>query len=219
MPEGETVAIVRAYMAHHQGMTLVALADALNDGAMRARFHAEPIIQATELLLQERTPRDVAVARPRAEEVKAEANVRESAPPTIRRFHSPHDLIPRTHLLSNGKYTVMITAAGSGFSRWGELAVTRWHEDVTCDSWGSYIFVRDVQSGKVWSAGFQPAGVEADSYEVEFSEDRARNRAARRHHDDDARSGSLAGGRRRSPPRVDHESRQPRARSRGDLVR
>jgi cyclic beta-1,2-glucan synthetase len=173
VPEGENVAIVRAYMAHHQGMTLVALADALNDGAMRSRFHLEPIIQATELLLQERTPRDVAVARPRAEEVKAEANVRENAPPTIRRFHSPHDLIPRTHLLSNGKYTVMITAAGSGFSRWHDMAVTRWHEDVTRDSWGAYIFVRDVHSGKVWSAGFQPAGVEADSYEVEFSEDRA----------------------------------------------
>ena len=173
VPEGETVAVVRAYMAHHQGMTLVALADALNQGAMRSRFHAEPIIQATELLLQERTPRDVAVARPRAEEVKAEANVREAAPPTVRRFNSPHDLIPRTHLLSNGDYTVMITAAGSGFSRWRDLAVTRWHEDVTCDSWGSYIFVRDVNSGKVWSAGFQPAGVEADSYEVEFSEDRA----------------------------------------------
>ena len=173
VPEGENVAVVRAYMAHHQGMTLVAIGDALSDGAMRARFHAEPIIQATELLLQERTPRDVALARPRAEEVKAEANVRESAPPTIRRFHSPHDLIPRTHLLSNGRYTVMITAAGSGFSHWRDLAVTRWREDVTCDSWGTYIFVRDVQSGKVWSAGFQPAGVEADSYEVEFSEDRA----------------------------------------------
>ncbi len=173
VPEGESVAVVRAYMAHHQGMTLVAIADALNRGAMRARFHAEPIIQATELLLQERTPRDVAVARPRAEEVKAEANVRESTPPTVRRFHSPHDLIPRTHLLSNGNYTVMITAAGSGFSRWREMAVTRWREDVTCDSWGTYIFIRDVHSGKVWSAGFQPAGVEADSYEVEFSEDRA----------------------------------------------
>ncbi|MFZ0245515.1 MAG: glucoamylase family protein, partial [Candidatus Binatus sp.] len=173
VPEGESVAIVRAYMAHHQGMTLVALADALHTGAMRARFHAEPMIQATELLLQERTPRDVAVARPRAEEVKAEANVRESTSPTIRRFHSPHDLIPRTHLLSNGKYTVMITAAGSGSSRWHDMAVTRWHEDVTCDSWGTYVFIRDVNSGKVWSAGFQPAGVEADSYEVEFSEDRA----------------------------------------------
>ena len=173
LAEGETVAIVRAYMAHHQGMTLVAIADALLDGAMRARFHSEPIVQATELLLQERTPRDVAVARPRAEEVKTEGNVREIPAPMIRRFHSPHDLIPRTHLLSNGRYTVMITAAGSGFSRWREMAVTRWREDVTCDSWGSYIFLRDVGSGKVWSAAYQPSGVEADSYEVEFSEDRA----------------------------------------------
>lgn len=173
VPEGDTVAIVRAYMAHHQGMTLVALADALLGGAMRTRFHAEPIIQATELLLQERTPRDVAVGRPRAEEVKADANVREISPPTIRRFHSPHDLIPRSHLLSNGRYTVMITAAGSGFSRWRDLAVTRWREDVTCDSWGTYIFLRDVHSAKVWSAGYQPSSVEADSYEVEFSEDRA----------------------------------------------
>ena len=123
----------------------MAIADALHGGVMRTRFHAEPIIQATELLLQERTPRDVAVARPRAEEVKADASMREIAPPTIRRFHSPHDLIPRTHLLSNGRYTVMITAAGSGFSRWRDLAVTRWREDVTCDSWGSYIFLRDVQ--------------------------------------------------------------------------
>jgi cyclic beta-1,2-glucan synthetase len=173
VPEGETVAIVRAYMAHHQGMTLVAITDALHGGAMRTRFHAEPIIQATELLLQERTPRGVAVARPRAEEVKADANDREITLPTIRRFHSPHDLIPRTHLLSNGRYTVMITAAGSGFSRWRDLAVTRWREDVTCDSWGTYIFLRDVHSARVWSAGYQPSSVEADSYEVEFSEDRA----------------------------------------------
>ncbi|MGH7913900.1 MAG: GH36-type glycosyl hydrolase domain-containing protein, partial [Candidatus Binataceae bacterium] len=173
VPEGEIVAIVRAYMAHHQGMTLVAINDALHGGVMRTRFHADPIIQATELLLQERTPRDVAVARPRAEEVKADTNVREIIPPTIRRFHSPHDLIPRTHLLSNGRYTVMITAAGSGFSRWRDLAVTRWREDVTCDSWGAYIFLRDVDSAMVWSAGYQPSGIEADSYDVEFSEDRA----------------------------------------------
>ena len=173
VPEGETVAIVRAYMAHHQGMTLVAITDALHSGAMRTRFHADPIIQATELLLQERTPRGVAVTRPRAEEVKADANLREITPPTIRRFHSPHDLIPRTHLLSNGRYTVMVTAAGSGFSRWRDLAVTRWREDVTCDSWGTYIFLRDVHSAKVWSAGYQASSVEADSYEVEYSEDRA----------------------------------------------
>ena len=173
IPEGEPVAIVRAYMAHHQGMTLVAIANALHDGAMRARFHAAPIVQATELLLQERTPRDVLVARPRAEEVTAAANVRELIPPMQRRFHSAHDPIPRTHLLSNGRYAVMITGAGSGYSRWRDLAVTRWQEDVTCDAWGTYVFLRDVHSGEAWSAGYQPSGVEPDSYEVAFSEYRA----------------------------------------------
>ncbi len=173
LPEGQKVAIVRSYMAHHQGMTLIAISDALRDGAMRARFHAEPIIQATELLLQERVPRDVLVAHPGVAEVAAAANVRELIPPMPRRFRSPHQLIPRTHLLSNGNYAVMITAAGSGYSRWKDLAVTRWREDATCDSWGSYIFVRDVRSGDVWSAGYQPTGVEPDNYEATFFEDRA----------------------------------------------
>ncbi len=164
--------MVRAYMAHHQGMTLVAIANALHDGTMRSRFHAEPMIQATELLLQERTPRDVAVARPRAEEVRGATNVREIVPLVVRRFHSPHGLVPRTHLLSNGRYAVMVTAAGSGYSRWRDLAVTRWHEDATRDCWGSYVFLRDLDSDRVWSAGYQPSGVEPDSYEVEFAEGR-----------------------------------------------
>ena len=172
LPEGERVAVVRTYMAHHQGMTLAAIDNALHEGTMRNRFHIEPIIRATELLLQERTPRDVAVARPRAEEVNVAASVRDLIPPIHRKFHSPHGRVPRTHILSNGNYAVMITGAGSGYSRWRDLGVTRWHEDVTCDSYGSYVFLRDIRSGDVWSAGFQPTGVEPDSYEVEFSEDR-----------------------------------------------
>ncbi len=173
LPEGQPVAIVRAYMAHHQGMTLVALANVLRDGVMRARFHGEPIIQATELLLQERAPRDVAVARPRAEEVQAPAHVRDFAVPAFRQFTSPHDRTPRTHLLSNGRYAVMLTTAGSGYSRCAGLGITRWCEDVTRDHWGTYLFLRDVQSGVVWSAGYQPTGVEPDTYRVTFSEDRA----------------------------------------------
>ena len=172
LPAGEEVAVVHAHMAHHQGMTVVAIADALQDGKMRARFHAEPMIQATELLLQERPPRDVLVARPRVDEVKAAANIRDLVPPMQRRFRSPHDLVPRTHLLSNGNYAVMMTSAGSGYSRWRGLAVTRWREDVTCDPWGSFIFLRDAQSGDVWSAGYQPSGTEPDSYEATFFEDR-----------------------------------------------
>ncbi|HYX63881.1 MAG TPA: glucoamylase family protein, partial [Burkholderiales bacterium] len=173
LPEGKEVAMVRAFMAHHQGMTVVAIANALLDGRMRARFHAEPIVQATDLLLQERTPRDVAMAHPRAEEVKTAATVLELDLPAVRRIRSPHDAIPQAHLLSNGRYTVMLTAAGSGYSRWGDVAITRWREDATRDDWGSYVFLRDVQSGAVWSAGYQPSGVEPGRYDVMFTEDRA----------------------------------------------
>ena len=116
--------MVRAFMAHHQGMTVVAIANALLDGRMRARFHAEPSVQATDLLLQERTPRDVAVAHPRAEEVKTAATVRELDLPAVRRIRTPHDASPQAHLLSNGRYTVMLTAAGSGYSRWGDIGIT-----------------------------------------------------------------------------------------------
>jgi len=171
LPENQAVAVVHAYMAHHQGMSLVALANVLHDGVMRARFHAEPRMQATELLLQERTPRDVLVARPRVEEVRAVANVRDLVPPVLRRFTSPHDPTPGVHLLSNGRYAVMVTTAGSGYSHWRDLAVTRWREDCTCDGWGTYVFLRDRHSGQVWSAAYHPSGVEPDTYEVVFSED------------------------------------------------
>ena len=176
LPEGDKLAVVRAYMAHHQGMTLLALGNVLDvgrDGAMPARFHAAPLVQATELLLQERTPRDVAVARPRAEEVAAAAPVGGLVPVAARRYRSPHQAIPRSHLLGNGRYAVMLTTAGSGSSRLGDVAVTRFREDPTRDDWGSYLFFRDPQNGQVWSAGYQPSGAEPDSYEAVFSEDRA----------------------------------------------
>ena len=173
LPEDASVAIVRAFMAHHQGMTIVAIADALLDGAMRARFHAEPMVQATELLLQEGTPRDVAVVRPWEADAKSDAKVRQTGAHGGRRLATAHTAALATHLLSNGRYAVMLTAAGSGYSRWRGLAVTRWREDATCDDWGSYVFLRDVRSGDVWSAGFQPSGAEPDAYDVAFNEDRA----------------------------------------------
>src|SRR5487761_2233905 len=94
----------------------------------------------------------------------------EPLPPTLRRFNSPHTLTPRTNLLSNGQYAVMITAAGSGYSRWRDIAVTRLQEDPTSDRWGSYVFLRDMRDGTVWSAGYQPSGAAPDHYEADFSE-------------------------------------------------
>ena len=194
LPENARVAIVRAFMAHHQGMTIVAIADALLDGVMRTRFHTEPMVQATELLLQEGTPRDVAAVRPWEADAKSDAKVLQKGPPGGRQLDTAHSAAVATHLLSNSRYAVMLTAAGSGYSRWRGMAVTRWREDATCDDWGSYVFLRDVRSGDVWSAGFQPSGAEPDSYHVAFNEDRAEITRQRWNADDNVGSARLGRG-------------------------
>ncbi len=173
LPEDVKFAIVRAYMSHHQGMAIVGIANALDDGRMRSRFHSEPIIQATELLLQERMPRDIAMARTVPEKLTVAAQIESLVPEIQRRYTSAHSRVPRTQLLSNGRYSTMVTASGSGYSRWNDIAITRWREDVTCDGWGAYIFLRDVRTGETWSTGYQPSLTEPNSYEVIFSEDRA----------------------------------------------
>jgi len=187
VPAGHTVAVVRAFMAHHQAMSIIAIGDALFDGVMRTRFHTEPIVQATELLLQERTPRDVTAARPWTAEAHPAAATGDTDLSGGRRFTTAHQPEPATHLLSNGSLTTLLTAAGSGCLRWRNVAVTRWREDATCDGIGQYVLVQDVQAsgvqagnvqaggvqGAAWSAGFQPSGIEPDTYNVVFNEDRA----------------------------------------------
>ena len=174
LAEGQRVAVVRCYMAHHQGMSLVAFSNVVHDGAMRHRFHSASLIQATDLLLQERIPSDADTSD--IPLVHGLAEVKETLQPPVRRIPSPTSSVPSAHLLSNGRYAVMITAAGSGYSLWKNLAVTRWREDVTRDAWGSYIYLRDVASGRVWSAGYQPTAAIPDHYEVFFAEDRVRIR-------------------------------------------
>ncbi len=173
VPEGQAVSVVRAYMAHHQGMSILAIANVALAGIVQAQFHAEPLVQASELLLQERAPRDVAALAALTEASPAAAAQDAPEPPVERRIDTPHGPVPATLLLANGRYSVMITAAGSGYSRWQGRAVTRWREDPTCDDWGSYVFLRDMADNAVWSAGYQPAGRPADSYEASFSEERA----------------------------------------------
>ena len=119
-------------------------------------------------------PRDVAIAHPRAEEVKTTPAGAEPDLPAVRRLGLPRETSPVMHLLSNGSYSVMLTSAGSGYGRWGDLSVSRWREDAARDDRGSSIFVRDADAGRTWSTGYQPTGAEPDAYDVAFSEDRAR---------------------------------------------
>ncbi len=173
LPPNQECAVIQAFMAHHQGMILVALNNLVHSDIMQKRFHAEPLVQATELLLQERVPRGVPASHPRAEEVLSSRVVRQLSGRVTRIFDTPHLPTPRTQILSNGAYSVMVTTSGAGYSICDGLAVTRWREDVTCDDWGGFIYLRDIVSGAVWSSGYQPVGREPKFYEVAFSEDKA----------------------------------------------
>ncbi|HEV8457024.1 MAG TPA: glucoamylase family protein, partial [Methylomirabilota bacterium] len=170
-PHGSRGTIVRAYMAHHQGMSLVALANALLDSPMVQRLHADPRVQATALLLQERVPRHAPITQPRpAEETRVAAP---AAPVAVRHFRSPHTRYPHAQFLSNGAYTAVVTNAGGGASFCRGNVVTRYREDSTRDPGSQFIYLRDVRNGSVWSAAYHPTDREPEEYLVGFHAERA----------------------------------------------
>jgi cyclic beta-1,2-glucan synthetase len=168
---GQTSTVVHAFMAHHQGMSLLALAYLMLERPMQRRFEAEPTFQAVMLLLQERIPRATALFS-HAAQLSDTRSASVAAEMPIRVFNNPSTPLPEVVLLSNGRYHVMISNAGGGYSRWQDLAVTRWREDATRDPWGSFCYVRDQASGAFWSTAHQPTQKRADSYEAIFSEGR-----------------------------------------------
>lgn len=169
---GQARVPVRAFMAHHQGMSLLALAYQVLDRPMQRRFESERSFQAVMLLLQERIPRATVLFSHSAEISELRSRAADMETP-IRIFDSPDTPIPEIQLLSNGRYHVMLTNAGGGYSRWKDLAVTRWREDGTCDSQGSFCYVKDVTSGLYWSTAHQPTLRRPSCYEAIFSEGRA----------------------------------------------
>ena len=175
VPKGKRSVVVRSYMSHHHGMSLVALANALLDEPMPRRFHSEPMVKAAELLLQERVPRDAPIIEPSESEPPSTSESkmeRASVPLMSRRLSTPATPFPRTHLLSNTQYGVMLTNAGSGYSTCRGLDVTRWREDGTRDACGLFIYIKDLGTDALWSAGYQPTCRAADHYEAIFSADK-----------------------------------------------
>jgi len=171
--EGPPGVTVRAYMAHHQGMTLLALDNFLHEDCLRRHFHTDPRVRAVEPLLQERIP----VLPPlhhvsTRERVASVASVGEAAP-SVRQCETPDTASPQVQLLCNGRYALMLTNAGGGYSRWNEFEITRWRSDPTLDSWGTFCYIRDADSGRLWCNAYQPTGGRVEPYCANFTLDRA----------------------------------------------
>ena len=172
LPRGQSSVVIRSFMAHHQGMIFLSLAYLLLGRPMQKRFESDPMFQATTLLLQERVPKAGALQLHTAgfSSIRATANDQEMPVRVTGSIGTP---IPEVQLLSNRHYHVMVTSAGGGYSRWKDLAVTRWREDTTCDNWGTFCYIRDETSGTFWSNTHQPTLKRAETYEAIFLEGRA----------------------------------------------
>ena len=167
LPPGSKHVVIRSFMVHHQAMSLLAIGNMLHHNVMQQRFHAEPLVQATEMLLHERIPTALPLDLP-----EEAANVPTSAitagNPT-RTFTTANTAVPYAHILASGNHSVLLTNAGGGFSRNNGLAVTRWRADTTLDDWGSFIYIRDSRSGIAWSPTLQPLGVTGEGYRAIYA--------------------------------------------------
>jgi cellobiose phosphorylase len=171
MPKGKKKAVVKCFMVHHQGMSLLALDNTINNNILQNRFHSVPMVKATELLLQEKVPKRIVYER----EQKFEVNdsIAEKQNIIVRRYDEAISDRPQTQLLSNGSYSLMITNSGSGYSKLNDMTVYRWHEDVTLDNTGMFFYVKDVSTSEFYSATYEPCKVMANKYTVVFSLDKA----------------------------------------------
>jgi cyclic beta-1,2-glucan synthetase len=182
LPRGQSVAVICSFMAHHQGMSLLALDYVLEQQPMQKRFASDPSLQATLLLLQERMPKS-AVEYLHAAEFSTADGAALIPETTLRVFTDPDRARPAVQLLSNSRYHVMVSSAGGGYSRCRDMAVTRWREDFSSDNWGMFCYLRDVASGEYWSAMHQPTLKKAGHYEAIFSDARAEFRVRERDFD------------------------------------
>ncbi|MBD3616291.1 MAG: glycosyltransferase 36 [Gracilimonas sp.] len=168
--EKEPYKVVMIYMAHHHGMSLIALTNVLNDWVIQDYFHADPRIKACELLLQERIPVGIPIKEPHPIDVELEPGEKYS-PKHIIEQATEADLAnipPRVHLISNGKLHSFVSHAGTGCLKYEDITLTGWKADAVEDPLGTFIYVKDLETDKYWSAFHQPVQRKADRYDSWF---------------------------------------------------
>ncbi|ROR27116.1 putative glucoamylase [Mobilisporobacter senegalensis] len=160
--------IVKSFMAHHQGMNLIAINNYVNQGIIRKRFHAEPMIRATEVLLEEKRQSHLISIAKRGYTIGiGKIHLREEIY-NNRYVNNVAPRIPVTNYLSNNRYSLMITSDGDGFSSYRNMMLYRWRADLYANS-GNYIYIKDMTKGKYFSTTYHPTRKEPDEYQVVFS--------------------------------------------------
>lgn len=166
-------AIVKSYMAHHQGMSFVALNNFLHQNIMQERFHCNPAINSNRFLLQEKIPSNLVITKESKEKVRSYKEIASNEKYFVRKFTQIDPILPKVHILSNGSYSVMLNDKGCGYSKDKLVSISRWREDKTLDQYGMFFYLRNLETNQLWSATYAPLNRIPEKYEVCFSADKA----------------------------------------------
>lgn len=172
LPKKRNYAVVKSYMAHHQGMSFMALGNLLHGNLMHRRFLNDPRVVSTDLLLHERIQAPTVV--------KTHQQIPRYIPDRYQRdegfdprFYASYDTpLPVAHFLSNGRYLVMVSNSGGGFSQYKDLLLTRWEEDPIKDHHGVFFYIKNIADGSTWSPTFHPLRNGADPVTMDAELDR-----------------------------------------------
>jgi cyclic beta-1,2-glucan synthetase len=171
--KGKRGVIIEAYMAHHQGMAFLALTNFLQGNPFPRRFHSDPRVRAFESLLQERIPTLPTLQLTSTRQSRSAMEGVELVAPAESTFTTPHTAIPHSLLLSNGRYGLMVTNSGGGYSQWRGQELTRWRADQTCGALGTFCYIQEIDPDRLWSSTYQPVGGKPEGYSVNFALERA----------------------------------------------
>lgn len=171
--DGKRGVPARTYMAHHQAMGFLAINSLVNDQPLQRRFHSDARVRATEPLLYERIPIAPPLNEFPSREHASSLTLSTEVAPSVSKFDTPHTPTPVTQIISNGEYSLLLSGAGGGYSRWRGFDITRWRADTTRDNWGTFCYFRDTETDRFWSNSYLPVGGEMDNYAVSFNIDRA----------------------------------------------
>ncbi len=173
IPYNNKVGLVQSFMVHHLGMSIMAIVNFLNANIMQERFHSEPIIKSVELLLQERVPTHIILTKEHKEKIEPFKQIEHHYEETIRVIEETKSYFPQAHILSNGNYSVMLTDKGSGYSKNKENFITRWRSELGNNAYGTFFYIQNINTNKIWSATYYPYYKEPEDYKVTFSADKA----------------------------------------------
>ncbi|KAA8669438.1 cyclic beta 1-2 glucan synthetase [Clostridium sp. WLY-B-L2] len=163
--------LVKCFMVHHEGMSFMSLDNILRENILQERFHRVPRVRAVELLLQEKSSKNVIYDR--KQDTGKPKTVFQNENVITRKYNNAKTDVPEVNVISSGRYSLMITNSGSGYSKMEDTMLYRYREDVVTNDTGMFFYIKNINSNEYWSAAYEPCKGIPEEYEVVFSPDKS----------------------------------------------